>query len=52
MISHNLWRVRTNGGDTVIVKGKQEELERLWKENKIEEYDPLKYFTIKKATQC
>jgi len=34
----NIWKVRTNKGDFIVIKAKQEQLKSLYKQNKIREH--------------
>lgn len=47
MEKQNLYRVRLHGKTTILVKASQEQLEKLWKEDKIIEYDLAKACSIK-----
>lgn len=41
-----LYQVRTNNNSTVIVKARQEDLEKLYQEDKIKEYGLLKVYKV------
>lgn len=51
MIMKRIYNVRTNDGYHILVKAEQDELEKLFMADKIDEYSLAKIYTLKDLTE-